>query len=334
MQKLKPWISSALVVALSVAPLLARANDGADAKAKSEIAAAAQPAPAANATVSTAGAVANVTALLGVLVMKGVLAPAEANAIRNAAPEAEFQMLVEALARKGVVSASDLSAITPSSAATAATPVAAAAIPAQAPAPKESKPAGPAVVAAIAPLRVLPVDPPVKDGLKAAFTMGPVKMTPYGFLKATGVYDTSNPNGDDMPFPGLFLATPSITSTGPTLDPNFHLKARSARIGANFEWPDISSKLTLTGRLEGDFEGNFTEVATVTFRPFAAASFQSETPGCGWIMPPAIRRTSISKVDRTGRYSDPVRCPIFWKLQHWVTGTETSMSVLRSFRSG
>ncbi|MGA2100229.1 MAG: hypothetical protein ABSG34_03950 [Candidatus Sulfotelmatobacter sp.] len=260
MQKLKPWISSALVVALSVAPLLARANDGADAKAKPEIAAAAQPVPAANATVSTAGAAANVTALLGVLVMKGVLAPAEANAIRNAAPEEEFQMLVEALARKGVVSAADLSAITPSSAAPAATPVAAAAIPAQAPAPKEAKPAGPAVVAAIAPLRVLPVDPPVKDGLKAAFTMGPVKMTPYGFLKATGVYDTSNPNGDDMPFPGLFLATPSITSTGPTLDPNFHLKARSARIGANFEWPDISSKLTLTGRLEGDFEGNFTEV--------------------------------------------------------------------------
>ncbi len=54
--------------------------------------------------------------------------------------------------------------------------------------------------------------------------------------------------------------TTFVTSTGPTKDPNFHLKARSARIGANFEWPDIASKLTLTGRLEGDFEGNFTEV--------------------------------------------------------------------------
>ena len=126
-----------------------------------------------------------------------------------------------------------------------------------APAPK---PAGPAVVPAIAPLRVLPVDPPVKDGLKAAFNLGPVKMTPFGFLKATGVYDTSNPNGDDMPFPGLFLGTPQVFSTGPTKDPEFHLKARSARIGANFEWSDISPKLTLTGRLEGDFEGNFTEV--------------------------------------------------------------------------
>ena len=120
--------------------------------------------------------------------------------------------------------------------------------------------AGPAVVAAIAPLRVLPVDPPVKDGLKAAFTMGPVKMTPYGFLKATGVYDTSNPNGDDMPFPGLFLATPQVFSTGPTKDPEFHLKARSSRIGANFEFADLSPKITMTGRIEGDFEGNFSEV--------------------------------------------------------------------------
>jgi len=100
----------------------------------------------------------------------------------------------------------------------------------------------------------------VKDGLKAAFTMGPVKMTPYGFLKATGVYDTSNPNGDDMPFPGVFLATPQVFSTGPTKDPEFHLKARSSRIGANFEFGDLSPKITLTGRIEGDFEGNFSEV--------------------------------------------------------------------------
>jgi len=101
----------------------------------------------------------------------------------------------------------------------------------------------------------------VRDGLKAAFMLGPVKMTPYGFLKATAVYDDSNPNGDDMPFPGLFLNNVGFaTTTGPTKDPNFHLKARGSRIGANLEFPDISSKLTLTGRIEGDFEGNFTEV--------------------------------------------------------------------------
>ena len=41
------------------------------------------------------------------------------------------------------------------------------------------------------------------------------------------------------------------------MDPAFHLKARSSRFGANFEFPDVSRKLTLTGRAEADFEGNF-----------------------------------------------------------------------------
>jgi hypothetical protein len=217
--------------------------------------------------------------LLGVLVMKGVLAPAEANAIRNAAPEAEFQLLVEALSRKGLLSAADLSAATAPAAqpsAPAASPVAVRETvssslsgPEAEPSPQASAgpqtppqtpPAAPAVVPAIVPLRVLPVDPPKKDGLNAAFKMGPVKMTPYGLIKATGVYDSSSPNGDDMPFPGLFLSSTSILNTGPTEDPEFHLKARSTRIGANVEWPDISSKIVLTGKVEGDYEGNFSEV--------------------------------------------------------------------------
>jgi hypothetical protein len=269
--KFKQWICSALLAVVSVAPALAGPKDAADPKKPAETTnPAAQPATAANPNPSSAAGNGNVTALLGVLVMKGVLAPSEANAIRNAAPEAEFQLLVDALARKGVVSAADLTAASPAgqpAAAAAVAPVPAtvtvltpAAQAAPAPAPKETKPPAPAVVSAIAPLRVLPVDPPVKDGLKAAFSMGPVKMTPYGFLKATAVYDTSNPNGDDMPFPGLFLATPQVFSTGPTKDPEFHLKARSSRIGANFEFADLSPKLTLTGRIEGDFEGNFSEV--------------------------------------------------------------------------
>lgn len=286
MLKWNRFIGISLLVIVSVALAFAGSKDATDAKASTEApaAGAAQPAgaqpAAANPSLTPAGG-ANVAALLGVLVMKGVLAPAEANAIRNAAPEAEFQMLVEALARKGVVSAADLNGAASAEAnppAAAASPAAASpAVPtpvasspktlevsaqaaAPATAPKAVKPPAPAVVAAIAPLRVLPVDPPVKDGLKAAFSMGPVKMTPYGFLKATAVYDTSNPNGDDMPFPGLFLATPQVTSTGPTKDPEFHLKARSSRIGANFEFADLSPKLTITGRIEGDFEGNFSEV--------------------------------------------------------------------------
>lgn len=285
MSKWNRMIGISLLAMVSVGSAFAGSKGATDTKTAAETAANAT----ANASAAPAGANpsltpvggANVTALLGVLVMKGVLAPAEANAIRNAAPEAEFQLLVEALTRKGVVSAADLTVAIPSTSNTptleshegsaipatarVASPNASAAVPAAAApqvahAPKEAKPPGPAVVAAIAPLRVLPVDPPVKDGLKAAFSMGPVKMTPYGFLKATGVYDTSNPNGDDMPFPGLFLATPQVTSTGPSKDPEFHLKARSSRIGANFEFADISPKITITGRIEGDFEGNFSEV--------------------------------------------------------------------------
>jgi hypothetical protein len=272
MVMLKRWICRSLVISLWTLPVLAGTKDTPETKANTETtAAAAQPAPGANTSLGASAGSANVTALLGVLVMKGVLAPAEANAIRNAAPEAEIQLLLDVLARKGLVSAADMSAAAGSapSAPPASTAVVTVAgspqaqqttAPAQAPALINTKPVAPGVVSAIAPLRVLPVDPPVKDGLKAAFTMGPVKMTPYGFLKASAVYDTSNPNGDDMPFPGLFLSTPQVTSTGPTTDPNFHLKARSARIGANFEFPEVSSRITLTGRLEGDFEGNFTEV--------------------------------------------------------------------------
>ena len=258
MLKWKECICSFVFLAASVAPVLAGTKDATDAKAPAETAnAAAQPASSATPNLAPT-ANPNVTALLGVLVMKGVLAPNEANEIRNAAPDAEFRMLVDVLARKGVVNPADLSlaAATPAPPAAPAPPPAAQVAPAI---PKETKPPGPSVVAAIAPVRVLPVDPPVRDGLRPAFMVGPVKMTPYGFLKASAVYDSSNPNGDDMTFPGLFLSTPTITSTGPTKDPNFHLKARSARIGTNFEFPDMNSRLTLTGRLEGDFEGNFTE---------------------------------------------------------------------------
>ena len=256
--KLKLWLSCSLLMIVSVAPVLAETEDAADAKPAETTAEAAARPPAAAVVNPTANA--NVTALLGVLVMKGVLAPNEANEIRNAAPEVEFQLLVNALARKGVLSAGDLSAAAPAPAQPALTVAAAnSGAAAQVVVPKETKPAGPTVVPAVVPLRVLPVDPPVKDGLKAAFMVGPVKMTPYGFIKASAVYDDSNPNGDDMPFPGLFLATPSVFSTGSTKDPNFHLKARQARIGSNFEFLDIAPKLTITGRLEGDFEGNFTE---------------------------------------------------------------------------
>jgi len=121
---------------------------------------------------------------------------------------------------------------------------------------------------------VLPVDPPKKDGLVPAFKMGGVKMTPYGFIKATAVHDSSSPNGDDFPFVGIFLSSTSILNTGPTQDPEFHLKARSTRIGANFEFGDASPKLTFTGKVEGDYEGNFSEVDNRDVSSIRSNAFQ------------------------------------------------------------
>jgi hypothetical protein len=211
--------------------------------------------------------------------MKGVLAPTEANAIRNASPTAQFQLLVEALSRKGILSAADLSAANPAAqpSAVVAVPVAvteAASTSLESAEPDPSAQAGhptpaiqgtqppppPGVIPAIAPIRVIAADPPKKDGLAAAFKMGPVKMTPYGFIKATAAHDSSSPDGDDFPFIGLFLNSTNVLSTGPTKDPEFHIKARSTRIGANIEWPDSSPKLTLTGRIEADYEGMFSTV--------------------------------------------------------------------------
>jgi hypothetical protein len=144
----------------------------------------------------------------------------------------------------------------------------------EAPTAPQAVAATPPVVAAIAPVRVLPVDAPVKDGLVPAFRAGAVKITPYGFIKASAVNDSSSPNGDDFPFVGLFLGSTSITNTGPTKDPEFHLKARSTRVGANFEWPDVSPKLTFTGRVEGDYEGNFSEVDNRDVSSIRSNAFQ------------------------------------------------------------
>jgi hypothetical protein len=272
--------SSLLVLAITALPVMAGSNDdktasGNTANAANTTSAEATP-PAASPNLSSSAADANVTALLGVLVMKGVLAPNEANAIRNAAPTAQFQALVDALARKGVVSAADLSAAT-NPAAQPSTPAAAPvavretvsasasspepALASQAAATAPPAPPPPAVIPAIAPVRVFPVDPPKTGGL-LGLKVGPLTLAPYGFVKATVVHDSSDPDGDDFPFPGIWLnAGPNSTfNTGPTKDPEVHVKARSTRFGLNLEWPDISKNLTLTGKIEGDFEGNFSEV--------------------------------------------------------------------------
>jgi hypothetical protein len=291
---LKRWMCILLLASVPVAPVFAKADDTAKAKstAADDTKTTAQPASAdskdsKSAASSTPAPNPKVTALLDVLVAKGILAPAEANTIRGAAPDAEVTLLIEALNRKGLLNAADLAAVGTPEAAPAAGPAFVAPSPSAASnagavsvstdmAPQnpqnphpETEAAGteprprnlpPGVVPAVAAIRTLPIDPPKKDGLVAAFHTGAVKVTPYGFIKASAAHDSSSPNGDDFPFVGIFLSSTSILNTGPTKDSEFHLKARSTRFGANFEWPDPSPSLTITGKVEGDYEGNFSEV--------------------------------------------------------------------------
>jgi len=135
----------------------------------------------------------------------------------------------------------------------------------QSPAPKDST--TPSVVPAITPVRVFPVGGLPREGLKPAFSIGTVRVTPFGFIKATFVHDSSEPTGDDFPLPGF------IDDSGRGGAPEFHVKALSSRIGTNFEWLDPSPNLTITGRFEMDFEGNFTRADNRNL-----SSIRSSTP--------------------------------------------------------
>lgn len=248
MQMSRRWLCSSLLITALVAPVFAKSKDGSESKANTTAAASA---PVAGTE--------NVTALLGVLVMKGVLAPAEANAIRNSAPEAEFQMLVEALAKKGLVSAADLIPVSspakpapvavesPAAQATAATP----------------KPPAPKVIPAVAPIRPLQLEPAPVNGMVPDIKLGSgAKIKLYGLVKTSVIYDSSAPYGTDMPLPGFINVGTALGTTsfdpGPNGAPEFHAKARFFRLGTNFEWPDVSANTSITGKFEFDFEGNYT----------------------------------------------------------------------------
>jgi hypothetical protein len=265
MLKLKVWLLGLLVVAIMAVPVMAGNNDSKKASGNaatttstegSPTAGDPSPTPSPSPSLSVGLGLApsasdtNVTALLGVLVMKGILAPTEANAIRDASPTAQFQALVQTLSQKGLVSAQDLSVITavPGPMAIATQPAA------------PAKPAEPSLIPAVTPLRVLPIDVPKQGGIIPDVKLGSgVNLKFYGFYKATAVSDTASSGGptfgsQDWPLPLL------LGDTGPTSDPQVHVKARGFRIGAQTEWVPKDSGFTLTGRVEGDFEGDYTNV--------------------------------------------------------------------------
>jgi len=216
-----------------------------------------------------AGALATPNAtLLDLLVKKGILTTSEANSLRSTSGSAGMNQLLQLLQAKGLVSDSEAAELKSavSDAASMHTFVeiesagsqANSLTPGQTTQPKPPEPTGPKVVPAIAPVRVLSLDPPSKDALAHAWKLPSGAMiAPYGFIKSTAAYDSYQPYGDDFIKP-LFLA--GGTNSGPGSNPDFHLKARSSRIGSKFEWPDVSKNITVTGQLEADFEGNFSAV--------------------------------------------------------------------------
>ena len=111
--------------------------------------------------------------------------------------------------------------------------------------------ASPTTLSAANPIRPFPVGGIKKGELNPAIKLAGIGITPYGFLKATFIHDSSSPGGDDFPLPGF------LGDSGPTAAPEFHVKARSTRFGTNFEWLDPNPNLTVTGKFEFDFEGNF-----------------------------------------------------------------------------
>ncbi|HTG30968.1 MAG TPA: hypothetical protein VK818_22335 [Methylomirabilota bacterium] len=117
--------------------------------------------------------------------------------------------------------------------------------------PSQTASVSPTTISAANPIRPLPVGGIKKGELKPAITVAGVGITPYGFLKATFVHDSSSPGADDFPLPGF------LGDTGPNAAPEFHVKARASRFGTNFEWGDRNPNLTVTGKVEFDFEGNF-----------------------------------------------------------------------------
>jgi hypothetical protein len=119
----------------------------------------------------------------------------------------------------------------------------------------------PAIIPAVAPLRVLPIDTPKQGGLIPDIQLGSgAKLKPYGFFKASAIKDTASSGGatfgsNDFPLPMLIGG-----DTGPNGDPQFHIKARSFRIGSNFEWVPKNSDVVVTAKFEADFEGDYTNV--------------------------------------------------------------------------
>jgi hypothetical protein len=201
--------------------------------------------------------------LVRMLIVKGVLTEEEGRTVSARGTSAEQRDRLAALLRdKGLISPAEFESVravtppaeTPRSAAISSASTTDVLKP-EASRAAEKQATAPTVIAAVAPVRLLQVDPPKREGLIPDIKLGSgARLKLYGFFKTSLVHDSSSPQGNDFPLPLL------AADTGPNNSPEFHLRARGLRLGANFEWLDPAPKTVITGRLELDFEGDFTRV--------------------------------------------------------------------------
>jgi len=205
--------------------------------------------------------------LVRMLIAKGVLTEVEGRSISaSGTPVEQRNRLASLLRDKDLISAAEYEAVrtvagaedaaralgtaSSSERVAAQKPEASGATQKPAPAPT------PSVIAAVAPVRLLGIDPPKREGLIPDIKLGTgARVKLYGFFKTSIIHDSSSPQGNDFPLPLL------AADTGPHNSPEFHLRARGLRLGANFEWLDAAPKTVITGKIEFDFEGDFTRAA-------------------------------------------------------------------------
>ena len=209
--------------------------------------------------------------LVQILLQKGILTVDDVKFLEEGSAGRQQALLIDLLQKKGVISASEAENLgaTPASAQVSPALVASTApvIPAtafaHAPEPQATKIEAPRVIPAVTPLRVLQLEPSLPNGMIPDLKLGSgAKLKIYGLVKASSIFDSSAPYGTDMPLPAFINTATSAGTTGFDPGPNggseWHTKARFARLGTAFDWPDASANTAVTGKLEFDFEGNYT----------------------------------------------------------------------------
>lgn len=143
--------------------------------------------------------------LVTILVSKGVLTTEEARTISSAETlELQRDRLAMLLKDKGLISATEFDTLrglgpAPVSAAAGATTL---------PQPEvrnsttvaqvtQQKRPAPTLIAAVAPLRLLPIDVPQREGLIPDIKLGSgARIKPYGYFKTSVIYDSSSPGSE------------------------------------------------------------------------------------------------------------------------------------------